>query len=217
MTNDPIIKAVIAEIKKAGKLEIDFCREYGISQQRFGKWKERGLPKKEYGRIADLFGWDLELLYKSQVHEKKRNKEVLTMPLMNVSAAMGSGALAPAYEEIISTITVNRRWAKDNLSITNPGNLRIIAGIGDSMKPTYQDGDILIVDIGVDKVNVDAVYVMERDNELFIKRIERKIDGSLMVISDNRERHDPYQIKKTDLDNVRICGRVVFVWNGKRL
>lgn len=217
MSQDPIMKAILAEIRHSGRKEVDFCNEFGISQQRLVQWKKRRVPPDQYDRLADFFGWDVGMLHKQKIIKLEPDKEVLVIPYLNIEGSMGGGMVAPAHEEVVNTITLNRRWAADNLSLTNPGNLRLITGLGDSMKPTYMDGDILVVDTGINRVTVDAVYVMERDNELYIKRIERKVDGSLLVISDNRERHDPYPIDRNELDNIRICGRVVYVWNGKRL
>ncbi|WP_278538206.1 MULTISPECIES: S24 family peptidase [Delftia] len=52
------------------------------------------------------------------------------------------------------------------------------------------------------------------NEQLFIKRVTRRIDGQLEVTSDNPN------VRTVEVLNgshqVRICGRVVYGWNGRR-
>ncbi len=57
-------------------------------------------------------------------------------------------------------------------SIAMPNNLRLLTGKGDSMSPTFNDKDILFVDVGVTAITIDAVYVFSLQGELYIKRFQ---------------------------------------------
>lgn len=128
---------------------------------------------------------------------------------------MGAGRVVPEYETVVGTIDVNQNWVRSRLPhITSPANLKMIAGYGDSMEGTYNDGDLLFVDTGVCEVKIDAVYVFAVNDELYVKRLQRKPDGSVTVISDNKK-YEPYTI--SEREQMRVIGRVVWAWNGKKL
>lgn len=165
-------------------------------------------------------GWmdhDHGLVIGETSREFKVGSELVDIRRMNVEASQGSGRVAPIFEETISNVTMSKSWLHKNLVFTHINNLRLITGIGDSMAKTIMDGDVLIVDTGINEVKLDAVYVFERDSELFIKRIQRLLDGSYMIISDNREAYDPYPISKKDLNSIHLAGRVLIVFNGRKL
>jgi phage repressor protein C with HTH and peptisase S24 domain len=144
------------------------------------------------------------------------NARSVEVPLMNARASMGSGNQAPDDEIVIDVLRLSRTWIQHNLpTMTAINNIAFIHAIGDSMAPTFNDGDILLVDVGVREVKSDAVYVLEALDRLFIKRVRQRLDGKYEISSDNPN------VKTIDILNgdnqVSIRGRVVWLWNGKRL
>ena len=138
------------------------------------------------------------------------------IPLLNVSASMGDGAQLQDNEVVIDILKVSKSWVSKTLSnVTRITNLHFIHAIGDSMYPTFNDGDILLVDTGVKNVTSDSVYVLDAHDQLFIKRVRRRIDGTFEISSDNPS------VKTVDVLNgnneVVVKGRVVWVWNGKKV
>lgn len=122
----------------------------------------------------------------------------------------------PDHENVISHISVEMDWVRKHLpSISSPSNLKVISGYGDSMAPTYNDGDILLVDTGVRSVMIDGVYVLSAHNRLYIKRVRQRMDGQFEVSSDNPT------VKTVDVLNgeheVTVHGRVMWAWNGRKL
>ena len=53
------------------------------------------------------------------------------------------------------------------------------------MEPRIQDGDLLLVDTTEQQFHSFGVYVLEVGGERLVKRVQRKVDGSLTLISDN--------------------------------
>ncbi|VFR81041.1 prophage MuSo1, transcriptional regulator, Cro/CI family [plant metagenome] len=85
------------------------------------------------------------------------------------------------------------------------------------MAPTFADGDQLLVDRGVREINVDAVFVLSRYNELFIKRVQRRLkDGAIVIKADN-PLFEPETIENGERDALDVLGRVVWVWRGAKL
>lgn len=59
-----------------------------------------------------------------------------------------------------------------------------------------------------------SIYVLQLNGGLLVKRIHRKLDGSVVVKSDN-PRYDPEIVSEDSADLLKIVGRVV--WVGRRL
>ena len=122
-------------------------------------------------------------------------------PTINVSAGGGAYESEDDYEKLdLPDFFVNTVGGKDNIK-----NIEAINVTGDSMEPTLNNGNIIFIDKTKQDVSKDGIYAFVNENGLFVKRMQRRIDGSLDIISDNKEY--PMQIaKKTDID---ILGKVV--------
>ena len=75
---------------------------------------------------------------------------------------------------------------------------------GDSMVPTYQDGDLVYIKARPD-VPEGAVAVVFLDDEATIKHVYKRPTG-LTLISDNMATHPPIMVEFEDYANVRIFG-----------
>lgn len=141
--------------------------------------------------------------------------EKLSIPLLANSGSMGAGDDQLHDEVVIGRLTVSPEWALKTLRPTKLEHLRFIHGYGDSMKGTFEDGDILLVDTGVEEPKIDGVYVLEANERIYIKRVRQRLDGEYEISSDNPN------VRTVDvLDGrreVKVRGRVVWAWNGKKL
>lgn len=143
--------------------------------------------------------------------------EAVVIPVFDVVGSMGPGTHLPQQETVIGGMQLAEQWVARNLpGISSMGNLAVISAIGDSMLPTFNDGDILIVDRGIFDLKRDSVYVIARGDELFIKRVQRRFDGGVTIKSDN-PLHGEEVVKDPDAAGLRILGRVVWAWNGRKL
>lgn len=142
-------------------------------------------------------------------------KERVVVPQLDVSASAGKGVSVPDIEAVIDHLRLSEDWCRRNLSVSSLQNLAALSAYGDSMRPTFEDGDILLVDRGVSELKIDAVYVLKFRDELYVKRIQRRPDGNIVVKSDNTL-YDPFVIDPAQ-NNLEVLGRVVWAWNGKKL
>ena len=92
------------------------------------------------------------------------------------------------------------------------GNLCVVTGFGDSMRPMYNPGDPLLVDLGVAKADIDGIYFFRVGNEGFIKRLQRipSAQGLLIRAKSENTKYDAWDITE-DMD-LQIFGRVLKVW-----
>ncbi|WP_371809022.1 helix-turn-helix transcriptional regulator [Acidovorax sp. SRB_24] len=142
------------------------------------------------------------------------DSDTVRIPLFNATGSMGSGNDLMTEDVILGEVPVSRHWLALNVPRSRPEALQLVHAYGDSMAGTLNSGDFAIVDTDCQVADVDGVYVLQANGQLFIKRVTRRVDGAHEVTSDNPK------VRTVDvLDGtqpVRICGRVVYGWNGRR-
>jgi len=92
-----------------------------------------------------------------------------------------------------------------------PSRLSAIRVDGDSMQGLLSDGDTVLIDHGRNTLEGEAVYVIQLDDHLYAKRLQRQFDGSIHIISENKAYRDMV-VPREQLNDLRIIGRVV--WAG---
>lgn len=134
------------------------------------------------------------------------------IPQYATGGSMGNGLILRDQPGHITSWRVTPEWIQKNVhNITSAGNLAIVTGFGDSMKPMYNPGDPLLVDAGVREMAFDGVYFFRIGEEGFIKRLQRIPGIGIRAISENKA-YEPWDIK-ADMD-FQVLARVVKVWRG---
>ena len=87
-------------------------------------------------------------------------------------------------------------------------NLSIVNARGDSMEPTINNGDMLLVDMSKKVPRDSSIYIIRSNDTLWVKRIQTQPDGKLLLISDNKT-YPPIQLNLDEFDDVEIVGKVV--------
>ena len=140
----------------------------------------------------------------------------ISVPLLANAGSMGPGTEIQHDDVLVGHIALSEQWVARRLKPTSPTALRFIHAYGDSMHPTFEDGDVLLVDTGMrDPKAIDGVYVMAANDRVYIKRVRQRMDGVVEISSDNPT------VKTVDVLNgdhrIDILGRVVWCWNGRKL
>lgn len=213
--------------KERGYSQGKLAEIVGVSQGLVGQLENwRNQDTKHIFSFARALGVDAEWLATGRgssasssapaLIEREQDQDLLAIPILANSGAMGDGEPMPDEDVVITALTVRRDWVKAHLpNVKDPEALRFIHGKGDSMYPTFNDGDVLLVDTMVHAAEVDGVYVLDAQSKLFIKRVTRNFDGSHQVSSDNTAIKTVSILDGTQ--DVEIKGRVVCVWNWKRM
>jgi phage repressor protein C with HTH and peptisase S24 domain len=134
--------------------------------------------------------------------------EFLLLPQRPKAAAAGSGKPAPEYPT--EFIAFRHDWIRAAFDL-DPGQVMLISAAGDSMEPGIRDGDLLLVDTRQDAFTEFGIYVFEARGERLVKRVQRKFDGTLYVISDNAV-YQPEAISSELATEIRVVGKVI--WRG---
>lgn len=175
------------------------CQKSFISQIKSGKSK---LPSEK--RV---------ILEREYQHLIINNEDCLSIPVRgDVSASMGYGVTI--YDEKqTGTYQISSKLAND-LGI-NPQKTEMIFASGDSMLPTIEGGDSLLVDLNRKEVYDGRIYCVRIDGQLYAKRLQKIPPTKIIVISDN-QKYQSFEIdfsKQIDFDfeiigEVRWWGRV---------
>lgn len=99
--------------------------------------------------------------------------------------------------------------------VSRRSNLVIVYADGDSMEPTILDGDAVLCDRGQVHVIDGEVYAIDYSGQLKVKRLQKRFDGGLVIISDNKEKYPPEALTPEQAEFITILGRVL--WRGGSL
>lgn len=135
--------------------------------------------------------------------------DFVLVPRYDVKAAAGGGAVIHS-EQIVDYLAFKTDWVRQTLRI-NPASLLLIEAMGDSMEDTISDGDLLLVNTAEPRIKDNAIYALSVNGDLIVKRIQRKLDGTLIVKSDNA-RYDPEEVPPHMTEQLRVIGQVI--WHG---
>lgn len=135
--------------------------------------------------------------------------------MLDVSGACAGEieALGEENAKIVGGVDFFKPFLRQLCGVTSLSKLDIINTIGDSMEPTISRSSFALIDRNQSLLLSDGIYFA---GSIFVKRDQRRPDGSIKVISDN-PRYDPFIIEPHDSERTVIIGRVVYVFNGMRL
>lgn len=134
------------------------------------------------------------------------------IPQYTAMASAGVGHENP-HIELRGTLAFKREWLR--IKGVNPKSLKVIYADGDSMWPTINDHDVLLVDESrVDPVDGQIFVMFSQTKGTIVKRlIESDIDGWI-IRSDNPDKinHGDQVLPDGEIHEHRILGRVI--WRG---
>jgi len=133
------------------------------------------------------------------------------IPKYDIVASAGGGALVHS-EQIVDYLAFKTDWIVNNLGVSEK-NLALISVTGDSMEPTLSSGDMVLVDVSERKIETNAIYVLQFLGALLVKRIQCRLDGTVVVKSDNTI-YEPEVVTGDMMNRLKVIGRVV--WYGRR-
>lgn len=145
-----------------------------------------------------------------------QNPDEIVISEYDAAGAMGNGLELRDQPGVIHSWRVSREWLHKNVRhYSNADSLAIVTGFGDSMRPMFNPGDPLLVDVGINSVEFDAVYFFRVGSEGFIKRLQRiptEAGNILRAKSENKE-YDSWDI--TPKMDFQVFGRVLKVWRSE--
>ena len=146
-----------------------------------------------------------------QMRDEKYLKEYLFVPRYDVRASAGGGSII-SDESVVDHLAFKREWITQSLGC-QPDKICVIQVRGDSMTPTINDADLLLLDLRLVSQKSEGVYVIQNEGSLLVKRLRFKLDGAVEIISDNA-RYGTETLTGKRAEQLAVLGRVV--WHGKK-
>ena len=141
------------------------------------------------------------------------NDSIISVPVIDVKASAGHGLMI-FEEQVVKNIELDKDWLRSNCHFTCANKLSVITASGDSMHPTIDNGDFLLVDEGVNTIRTDSIYVAVVNDSLYVKRFQKTPRNTLLMISDNSA-YERFELDP-DRDDVRVIGKVIYHWHGEK-
>lgn len=201
------LKDIISKDGKDGKVfDKDVAGALELSQVNFATMKNRG--KIPFSNILDFcarkkisINWLLYNQNPGSLVDSTDKYWIRYYPEVRVSAGGGAYENDDEYESLeVPPYFINMLGGQDNLK-----NVEAINVVGDSMEPTLNSDNIIFIDKSKKDVARDGIYAFTTNHGLFVKRIQKRVDGKLDVISDNRD----YPIQVLENSELTIIGKVV--------
>ena len=145
---------------------------------------------------------------KDRVSYKLDNLETLFIEhYLNIKGAAGAGQATPT-DQLVLNVAVNAADWRNYVGLDHR-HVKIISIHGDSMKPTFNHGDQVLVDTACNRLIDDGVYAFMQDDLLRVKRIKLKLNGDIEVKSDNGHGFTNETYTQQEATDFIVFGRVL--------
>jgi len=217
--------------------QAEFAKKIGISQRKMSRIETtQDLDRSTARLISHLFSvsekWlmsgdgeepDWEKLANAAVRETLQNLASsrdyrsdgrpltsVPVPIFDAVPNMGGGQLADQQEMIIGNLPIPyeifdsggfRRYKRENLAA--------FRAEGDSMTPTIASNDFVVVNFDPN-YRGDGIYLVQLYESLLIKRLQRQLDNTILLISDNPSYREQ-TVTEADEGAFRLHGRLLWV------
>lgn len=165
--------------KKISYTDISLALE--VSRQYANQIKDKELTGEQLKKLSNYFKTDLSDA--KYVLQNDSSDDCINIPVLGeVSASMGYGVTV--YNEMqTATYSISKKLAKD-LGVCNC-QTEIIFAQGDSMLPTIEGGDSLLVDHSRKDIYDGKIYCVRIEGQLYAKRLQKIPPNTIVVVSDN--------------------------------
>ncbi len=191
------------------------ARAVGVSDNAIYKWVSgRGQPSMvSLVNLARAARVSVEWLATGQDAPKTQTSgpelgEYVDVP-RNSLYSQASGAMAQG-PQIVHYLAFKSEWLLRRLNV-DAKSLTLLEAVGDSMSPTVDEGDLILVDLREPRFRHDGIYVLRSGSDLSVKRVQRRPDGKLTIRNDN----PAYESVVVTPESVNIVGHVL--WTGGKV
>jgi phage repressor protein C with HTH and peptisase S24 domain len=205
LTHDQIWTALDRLAERAGLSPSGLARKSGLDPTTFNKSKritsdgrERWPSTESLSKALAATGSGLSTFVQF-IDDSPRS--VQSVPLLGFAEA-GSGGY---FDD--GGFPAGKGWDQVGLPTINDEHAYALEISGDSMKPAYRDGDVILVSPGTPIRRGDRVVVKTRDGEVMVKELRRRTAKTLELQSLNPD-HPDRTLAATDVEWI---ARIVWV------
>lgn len=188
LTHDQIWTALDRLAERAGLSPSGLAKKSGLDATTFNKSKrvtpdgrERWPSTESVSKALAATGISIET-FVQYIDDTVR--AVTSVPLLGFAQA-GSGGF---FDD--GGFPAGKGWDEVGLPSVNDEHAYALEISGDSMKPAYRDGDVIVVSPGTPIRRGDRVVVKTKDGEVMVKELKRRTQKVLELLSLNPNHPD---------------------------
>lgn len=210
----------------------EFARAVGVAQASLARWVkgEADPSRSNLVKIAEVTGVSIEWLATGKIQEEKTTAEkpagsLVSRAFEKMQELLDEGV---SMVDCYSSINVSAGFGSFNEGATEadgqePYSDSLLCSLGvkaekcavfwangNSMLPTINDGDQMLVDLSRKEIQGDRIYLVQNGESVWVKRVKMEWDG-ISLISDNKEEYPPISIKSSEAQDLQIIGQVVHI------
>jgi len=210
---------ILNSVLKYGRLKNDaaLARGLGVKPNTISMWRKRKNFDYELlityceqhdipiGSILTGQIISVEVIQEGVVNENQihygTNDEFVYIPQVNGRISAGGGRVADDSIEV--KVAFRREWVQRKGS---PKEMVLIRVVGDSMSPTLEAGDLVLVNRGRNYIEPEGgVYAIALDDAIMVKRVQILVDA-VRIISDNPK----YPPMEVPAERIKVNGKVIW-------
>lgn len=168
--------------------------------------KGDGHMNREGGSDANAMG------HVTTIGSAASDDDYVLIPLYGVRGSAGDGQMVHG-EEVEDLLAFKKEWITQELR-TSPDKMSLIHVQGESMVPTLNPGDVILLELANPGQISDGIFVIRMGEALLVKRLQFLPEGKVNVTSDNSA-YQAFRVNLKDTgEDFAVIGRVV--WAGRR-
>ncbi len=204
-----IAKMLQQIMEERGISQTELARQIGVTRPSINGWLNGSVPSE--GNLEALCKFlNVEpsfLKYGISTNVDDDDDVTVNVP------AMDRKPTATANETDGNRGVVGMRFSKEWLnsrSQTKVDTIRVFNMTGSSMSPTFEEGDLLIVDTSVNQIISNGIYILRQLGEDVVRRIQFDLDQKTVnVIFDNNQYPN---LSTGNSQSLEVVGRVIFAY-----
>jgi phage repressor protein C with HTH and peptisase S24 domain len=216
--------------------QAEFAKKIGISQRKMSRIETtQDLDRSTARLIAHLFSvsekWlmsgegeepNWEKLANAAVRETLQNLASspdyrsdgrpitsVPVPIFDAVPNMGGGNIVEQDGFITGQLPIPYNIYQSGFRRFDQTKLAAFCAEGDSMSPTISSGDYVVVTMD-QQFRGDGIYLVQLYESLLIKRLQRQLDNTILLISDNQQYREQ-TVTEADENAFKVLGRLLWV------
>lgn len=160
--------------------------------------------------LAEAAGVSVHWLATGQGDPEAGPGELAPLPVMNVRASAGTGALVFEEEQRVGQIAFDPAWLYHGYGL-HAADLFVLPSFGDSMEPTIPAGCYILCSRSLQHLKVsDGIYVFRLDDMILVKRLQ-PLPGQILRVSSDNDAYEPFQVDMKTQPDLTILGRIMII------
>lgn len=169
--------------------QLNFAEKLNITDKTLRNYeKGNNITVDIIKKVSEIANIDFDFLLNGDNITVGNNKKIqkndnnYNIDLLNVRAGAGEG-IYNYVVETVDTISLDKSFFRTPI---NTSKVKGIQVDGDSMEPTLNNGDYVLIDENIN-FGTNGIYAIQYGGQILIKRLQFKIDGTILIISDNNK------------------------------